>query len=133
MIGNCVLLCQGGSAHGALYFQFFLGVPGGAPATPKSLLHLVESIPAGSPWAVDGIGREGAAMAALAIVLGGHARVGLEDQLEYADGELATSNAQLVARVARLAAELGRELATPADARRILGLKGAALAAEVAP
>jgi 3-keto-5-aminohexanoate cleavage enzyme len=132
MIDNCVRLAREGLLAEPLYFQFFLGVPGGAPATPKALLHLVESIPPGSPWTVDGIGPDGPAMAALAIVLGGHARVGLEDQLEYADGQLATSNAQLVARVARLADELGRELATPADARRILGLKGAQRTAEVA-
>nr|WP_279233417.1 3-keto-5-aminohexanoate cleavage protein [Desulfofundulus thermobenzoicus] len=61
-------------------------------------------------------------MAALAIILGGHVRVGFEDNIYYRKGELAVSNAQLVARVARPAAELDRTLATPAEARRILGL-----------
>ena len=60
-------------------------------------------------------------MAMLAIVMGGHVRVGLEDNLYYRKGELA-SNEQLVARVARLAAELGRPVATPREARKILGL-----------
>ncbi|MBE3588902.1 MAG: 3-keto-5-aminohexanoate cleavage protein [Thermoanaerobacteraceae bacterium] len=61
-------------------------------------------------------------LAALAIILGGHVRVGFEDNIYFRKGELAVSNAQLVARVARLAAELDRPLATPAEARRILGL-----------
>jgi 3-keto-5-aminohexanoate cleavage enzyme len=61
-------------------------------------------------------------MAAMAIAMGGHARVGLEDNIYYRRGELATSNAQLVERVARLASELGREVASPAAARRILSL-----------
>jgi 3-keto-5-aminohexanoate cleavage enzyme len=61
-------------------------------------------------------------MAAIAIAMGGHARVGLEDNIYYRRGELATSNAQLVERVARLASELGREVASPTEARRILSL-----------
>ncbi|HOT24776.1 MAG TPA: 3-keto-5-aminohexanoate cleavage protein, partial [Thermoleophilia bacterium] len=65
-------------------------------------------------------------MAALAIAMGGHARVGLEDNIYYRKGELATSNAQLVARAVRLADELGREVATPAEAREILGLRPSA-------
>jgi len=82
-------------------------------------------IPAGSPWSVTGIGRHSVPMAAAAIGLGGHIRVGLEDQIYYSKGVLAESNAQLVARVVRLAREFGRPIATPADARRMLGLKGA--------
>jgi 3-keto-5-aminohexanoate cleavage enzyme len=61
-------------------------------------------------------------MAMLAMPMGGHVRVGLEDNIYYRRGELATGNAQLVARVVRLAAELGRPVATPAAARRLLGL-----------
>ena len=82
-------------------------------------------IPAGSPWSVTGIGRHSVPVAAAAIGLGGHVRVGLEDQIYYGTGVLAESTAQLVARVVRLAREFGRPIATPADARRILGLKGA--------
>ena len=125
MINNCVRLAGEGLLAEPLYFQFFLGVPGGAPATPKSLLHLVESIPAGSVWTVDGLGDASVGMVSMAIMLGGHARVGLEDTLEYRSGELAQSNAQLVSRVATIAEAFGRELASPADARRILSLKGA--------
>jgi 3-keto-5-aminohexanoate cleavage enzyme len=77
---------------------------------------------------VAGIGRQGVTMAMLGIVLGGHVRTGLEDQIYYARGRLAESNAELVSRVARIASEYGRPLATPADARRILGLRTAAAA-----
>jgi 3-keto-5-aminohexanoate cleavage enzyme len=86
-------------------------------------LFLSESIPPGSTWSVAAVGRWQLPMAALAIVVGGHVRVGLEDNIYYARGELAT-NEQLVARVARIAAELGRPVATPDEAREILGLAG---------
>ena len=87
----------------------------------KNLLFLSESIPPGSTWTVAAVGRWQTPMAVLAILMGGHVRVGLEDNLYYRKGELA-SNEQLVARVARIAAELGRPIATPDEARGILGL-----------
>jgi 3-keto-5-aminohexanoate cleavage enzyme len=126
MIHNCLRLHAEGLLDAPLYFQFVLGVPGGAAATPETLLHLVRTIPPGSPWSATGIGRHAVAVAMLAIVLGGHVRVGLEDSIYYRRGELATSNAQLVARVARIAEEAGRPLATPDEARALLGLKGRA-------
>ena len=92
-------------------------------STPRMLNFLVESIPAGSTWTVAGVARHQLPMAALAIVMGGHVRVGLEDNLYYRRGELAT-NEQLVARVARIAEELQRPVATPDEAREILGLAG---------
>lgn len=122
MIGNCLRLHREGLLLAPLHFQFVLGVPGGAPATARTLLHLVESIPSGSTWSATGIGRAWVEMAMVTMVLGGHVRVGLEDAVYYARGELARSSAQMVARVTRLAGELGRPLATPAEARRILGL-----------
>ncbi len=61
-------------------------------------------------------------MATMALVMGGHARVGLEDNIYYRKGELATSNAQLVERVVRLAGELDRDVASPAETRQVLGL-----------
>jgi 3-keto-5-aminohexanoate cleavage enzyme len=125
MVGACLQLAREGLIDAPLYFQFVLGVPGGAPATAQEILHLRSLIPPDSPWSVAGIGRHSLVTAMAAIPLGGHVRVGLEDQIDYRRGELATSNAQLVARIARLAEEFGRPLATPADARRILGLKGA--------
>lgn len=118
-IENALALVKKGILKLPLHFDFVLGVPGALPATPKNLLVLSESIPAGCTWSVAGVGRHQLSMATLAIVLGGHVRVGLEDNIYYSKGVLAT-NAQLVARVVRLAAEIGRPLATPEEARRIL-------------
>jgi 3-keto-5-aminohexanoate cleavage enzyme len=99
-----------------------LGAPYGMPATAAALVHLVGMLPGDATWSVIGIGRAQTPMAAIAVAMGGHARVGLEDNIYYRRGELATSNAQLVERVVRLASELGREVATPTEARRILSL-----------
>jgi 3-keto-5-aminohexanoate cleavage enzyme len=74
-------------------------------------------------WSVAGVGQFQLPMATMAILTGGHVRVGLEDNLFYKKGELAESNAQLVARVVRLAHELGRTVATPDEAREILGIE----------
>jgi 3-keto-5-aminohexanoate cleavage enzyme len=123
MIANALMLVDTGLATPPLHFDFVLGSRGSLPATPKNLVFLSESIPAGSTWTVAGIGRWQLPMAVLAVVMGGHVRVGLEDNLLYRKGEPAT-NEQLVARVARIAAEVGRPLATPDEARTILGLSG---------
>ncbi|HEY7124933.1 MAG TPA: 3-keto-5-aminohexanoate cleavage protein [Ktedonobacterales bacterium] len=122
MIATALLLQKEGVLQDPIRFNFVLGVPGAFPASPKNLLFLAESIPAGMPWTVTAIGRQQLPMAALAIVLGGHVRVGFEDNVWYSKGRLAASNAELVARVVRIAEELGREVATPAEARRLLGL-----------
>ena len=121
MIANAVQLAKKGLAQTPFHFDFVLGIPGSFPASAKNLLFLSESIPPGSTWTVAGAGRWQLPMAALAIVMGGHVRVGLEDNLYYRKGELAT-NQQLVARVTRLAGELGRPVATPDEARFILSL-----------
>lgn len=104
------------------HFQCCMGVPGGVPATPKNLLHLVETIPEGSTWSVLGVGAAQFPMASLAMVLGGHVRVGFEDNLYLSKGLLAESNAQFVRKVAEMARMLDRELANPDEAREILGL-----------
>lgn len=122
MIANALVLVDQGVAERPLHFDFVLGSRGSLPASPRNLLFLTESVPTGSTWTVAGLGRWQLPMAALAILLGGHVRVGLEDNLYYRKGELAT-NEQLVARVVRLAHELGRPVATPVEARRILGLR----------
>lgn len=121
MIENARLLVDAGLAEPPLHFDFVLGSRGSQPATPRQLLFLSESIPPDATWTVAGIGRWQLPMAALAIPMGGHARVGLEDNIYYRRGELA-ANEQLVARVARIAAELERPVATPEEAREILGL-----------
>jgi 3-keto-5-aminohexanoate cleavage enzyme len=122
MIANALMLVDKGLAAPPLHFDFVLGSRGSLPASPKNLLFLSESLPRGSTWTVAGIGRWQLPMAVLAIVTGGHVRVGLEDNLYYRKGELAT-NERLVARVARIAAEVGRPVARPDEARQILGFR----------
>jgi 3-keto-5-aminohexanoate cleavage enzyme len=122
MIANALLLADNCLLMPPLHFDFVLGSRGSLPASPKNLLYLSESIPLGSTWTVAAVGRWQLPMAVLAIVMGGHVRVGLEDNLYYRKGELA-SNEQLVARVKRIAAEVGRPIAEPDEAREILNLK----------
>ncbi len=113
-----------GEAPGApIQVNFVLGVAGCTPATVDNLAFLVNKLPAGSTWTVTGVGRSAWHMAAAGIVMGGHVRVGFEDNVYLGKGQKATSNGELVAKVVRLAKELGREIATPAEARQILGLK----------
>lgn len=115
-------LIDGGYLQPPYWFQFVLGVRGAAPATARELVHMVDSLPEGSRWSVCAIGRHQLPMNMIAMAMGGHARTGLEDNIYYGYRQLATSNAQLVERVARLAREMGREIATPAEAREIVGI-----------
>lgn len=105
------------------HLDFVLGVPGAMPGTPEALMYLKSQMPAGASWTVAGIGSAQLPLAALAIVLGGHVRVGFEDNVYFRKGELATSNAQLVARVRTLAQTLERPVATPDEARALLGIQ----------
>lgn len=100
-----------------------MGVPGAIPGTLKNLLHLSESIPAGSTWSVAGMGRFELPLGTAGIIMGGHVRVGFEDNIYYEKGVLAESNAQLVERIVRVAEIHSREVASPDEARQILGLK----------
>jgi 3-keto-5-aminohexanoate cleavage enzyme len=109
------------------HVDFVLGVPGGLEATVQNLADLVDDLPEGCTWSVAGIGKQQLPMAMAAIAMGGHVRVGLEDNLYYSRGRLA-KNEELVARVARIAAEAGRPVATPDQAREILGLRSFAAA-----
>jgi 3-keto-5-aminohexanoate cleavage enzyme len=124
-VQNALRLIDDGALRPPFWFQFVLGVRGGAPATVKQLLHLVEMLPTGAFWSVCAIGRAQLPLGLAAMAMGGHVRTGLEDNLYYRKGELASSNAQLVARLARIAAELGRPLTTPAHVRRLLALRPA--------
>lgn len=122
MIDNALRLVKKGLLKTPIHFDFVMGVPGAIMGEPRDLMYLVNSIPAGSTWTVAGIGRYELSLAVMAIVMGGHVRVGFEDNIYYSKGVVAESNAQLVARVARIAKECGREVATPDEARQILGL-----------
>ena len=105
------------------HVQFVLGVPGGMSGTERNLRFLVEGLPEAVHWSVAGIGRFELPMAELSLRLGGHVRVGLEDNLYLSKGVLASGNDQLVSAAAALAARAGRRLATPAEARVLLGIK----------
>jgi 3-keto-5-aminohexanoate cleavage enzyme len=113
------------------HVDLVLGVPGGLEATVSNLADLVDDLPAGCTWSVAGIGKQQLPMALAAIAMGGHVRVGLEDNLHYSRGRLAR-NEELVARVARIAAEAGRTVATPDQARKLLGLAVPAAKGETA-
>jgi uncharacterized protein (DUF849 family) len=103
-------------------FQVVLGIKNGFPATPATLLYARSLLPDDALWAAMGIGRMEFPIVAQACLLGGHVRVGLEDNLYLSKGELAPSNAALVERAATLVELLGGSIATPAEARAILGL-----------
>jgi len=105
-----------------VHFQLVMGVDGGIPASPDNLLHMCHQIPSDATFCVAGVGRWQLDMNTLATVLGGHVRVGLEDNIYYAKGKLAP-NEEFVARARRIAEELQRETATPEEAKRILGLQ----------
>jgi len=122
MIANALALVSNGLLREPLHFQFVVGVAGGMPATPRGLLHLVESIPPGSTWSAIGVGRAHLPIASMALHMGGHIRVGMEDNVYYRKGVLARSNAEFVSRIVDLAEVFERPVATPTEARAILGL-----------
>jgi 3-keto-5-aminohexanoate cleavage enzyme len=105
-----------------LFCTFVLGQQGAMPASPKNLLFLSESLPEGSFWSVAGHGGHDLRMSSLAMHMGGHSRAGFEDNPYYRPGEIAVSNAQLIERLVRIAHEIGREIASPDEARRMLNL-----------
>jgi 3-keto-5-aminohexanoate cleavage enzyme len=121
MISNALFLVQKGLLTVPLHFDFVLGAPGAMPGTVRNLVFLVDSLPAGATWTVAGIGKAEFPLAAAAIAMGGHVRVGIEDNLRLPDGRLAT-NTQLVETVVTMARAMGRAIARPDEARRILSL-----------
>ena len=123
MIDMALRLHQKGFIRKPMHFNFMLGVVGGIAATERDLRFLVESIPEGSTFCVGAVGKHEFPMVTLSIKLGGHARVGFEDNLYLEKGVLAESNSQLVEKVVRISKELGREIASPYEARILLGLR----------
>ena len=107
---------------GCLKYKAALGVAYGATASPESMLHLRDRLPKDAIWSAFGISRHQFPMVAQAVLLGGLVRVGLEDNIYLGPGELAPSNASLVERAAVIVEALGATVATPAEARAILGL-----------
>ncbi len=105
-------------------FQLCLGIPYGAPATPETMAQMRDRLPKNAVWSAFGIARAEFPMAVVAAELGGHVRVGLEDNLYLSRGELAPSNAALVEKVVTILSLLDVSIATPAEARAIFGLRG---------
>lgn len=123
MMVTCLRMRDQGFLEEPLHFQFVLGTPSGSPATPESFLHIYGYLPDNSTWSIIGIGRGHLPMSMMGLIMGGHIRVGMEDNVYYEKGVLAKSNAQFVERIVRIAREYGREVATPQEARKILGLR----------
>ena len=103
-------------------FQICLGISWGQPATLEAMSYMRSLLPTASPWFAFGISLHQFPMAALAVLLGGHPRVGLEDNIYLEKGKLAPSNAALVEKAVKIIEVLGDLVATPADARQMLGL-----------
>lgn len=106
-------------------FQICLGIAWGQPASPEAMSYMRNLLPASSPWFAFGISLHQFPMAAQAVLLGGHPRVGLEDNLYLEKGKLAPSNAALVEKAGKIIELLGDNIATPSDARQMLGLQAA--------
>lgn len=124
MIDMALRLNKKGYIKSPMHFNFVMGVNGGISASIRDFIFMRESIPEGSTYTVSGIGKNEFPLATMAIIDGGHVRVGFEDNVYLSKGMMANSNAELVEKVVRLANELGREIATPSEARRILGING---------
>lgn len=124
MIDTALRLAKRGIIKEPMHFNLVLGVNGGIAATVRDAAYMAASIPSNATFTVSGIGKSQFQMAATAIAMGGHVRVGFEDNVYISKGVLAKSNAELVEKAVRIAMELGREIASPEEARKILGMRG---------
>ncbi len=125
MLHNAVDLLKRGLISAPVHFNFVMGLKGAMPALVEHLTHLVTFLPPGSTWGVSGVGAGQLPMAVHSLLMGGHVRVGLEDNIYFRKGELAT-NAMLVERIVEISRMCGREVAAPDEARAILGLQARA-------
>ena len=125
-LDNALLLAKEGLLLPPYHVQLVLGVRGGMAPSEARIRLLVSELPPDSSWGVAGIGRHQLPMARLALELGGNARVGLEDNVYVRKGVLAQGSWELCAEARKLAADAGRTLASPAEARTLLGLPPAA-------
>jgi len=127
MVNNLAVLIHRGHIKRPVYLQFVMGVLGGITASPENLMFLLDyarKLIGEFEFSVCVAGRAQFPICTQSVLLGGHCRVGLEDNLFLEKGQLAKSNAEQVAKMARIIGELGSEPATPDEARKILGLKG---------
>ena len=124
MIANGLRLIEEGLIDGPGVWQLCLGVRGGAPADLATVAHMLSRLPLGAQWSLLGVGRHQLPVNLISLGFGGHARTGLEDNIYFRRGELATSNGQLVARLVALAAACDRPVATPDEGRALLGISG---------
>ena len=121
MIWNAIRLAEKGEIKTPLHFNLVLGVAGSQPATVEALMYCYQNLPKDCTWGVSAIGKDHVKLSSIALALGGHVRVGIEDNIYFAKGVLAT-NVALVRRMKNIALAMGKEIATPAEARQILGL-----------
>lgn len=129
MINNIKHLIDVGALQTPVYMQFVLGILGGMPATPENLVFMIETArktlgDGNFVWSCAAAGKAQLPIACVGMTLGGNVRVGLEDSLYIGPGQLARSSGEQVGAVIRIAKELSLEIATPEEARQILGLKG---------
>lgn len=130
-IANMLRLRDMGVLQEPLHFSFVLGIDGGIPADPRYLLMMLDAIPEGSSWQIVSIGRAQVPLTTMTVALGGNMRTGFEDTVHYRHGQLARDNLQLVERAVRIIRELGREVATVDEARRVLHMAPAVAARAV--
>ena len=126
MIHDAAYYLKTGYLKAPLHFQFCMGCAGGISATIDDLVFMkqtLERVVPGSTWSAFGVGKGAMEIMYAAIAAGGNIRVGMEDNVVYKKGQLAGSNMQLIARARRVIEEFGYEVATPDEARQILGLK----------
>jgi 3-keto-5-aminohexanoate cleavage enzyme len=122
MVWNAKRLLKDGFLKAPIHWQCCMHVHGGMEGTARNLVHLVDSLPEGSTWSAFGCGPTANLITAMAINMGGHVRVGMEDNVYLSKGVLAQHNYEFVEKVKRMADEFGRPVATSAEARQILGL-----------
>jgi 3-keto-5-aminohexanoate cleavage enzyme len=121
-VGSLAPLIDMGVLQTPLHVDCVMGVVGGIPPTARNLAAMVENIPEGSHWGVIGISRDQWMLVAAALTLGGSIRVGLEDNLYLPNGEMASSNGELIAKARQLTEDLGRRPATVQEARAMLNI-----------
>lgn len=123
MLYNTLYYVKKGLVAEPTHYQFVLGAPGGTAATVENLVYLKSLLPENSTWSAFGIGQGHLPILYTTLALGGHIRVGMEDNIYYAKGRIAKSNTEFVERAVRIIHELNKEVASPTEARQILGLK----------